>query len=149
VYAATRRPFAHSDKRVNPLSLDLTNAAQIRESANKVDSLDVLVNDAGIDLHDDLSDRAGIERHLEVNLFGTWGVTQAFLPLLAQSHGAIVNVPSLEYNSAANRNTLRTQRHDPAPYSGVKGRRPAKEQKISLQPCAASLCRHTIAKGRV
>jgi NAD(P)-dependent dehydrogenase (short-subunit alcohol dehydrogenase family) len=45
--------------------------------------------------HDDLGDRAGIERHLAVNLFGTHGVTQAFLPLLAQSRGAIVNVLSL------------------------------------------------------
>jgi short-subunit dehydrogenase len=48
-----------------------------------------------VDLHDDLSDRAGIERHLAVNLFGTHGVTQAFLPLLAHSRGAIVNVLSL------------------------------------------------------
>ena len=28
-----------------------------------------------------------LERHLDVNLFGTWAVTQAFLPLLARSHG--------------------------------------------------------------
>jgi NAD(P)-dependent dehydrogenase (short-subunit alcohol dehydrogenase family) len=48
-----------------------------------------------LDLHDDLSDRAGLERHLAVNLFGTYGVTQAFLPLLAPSRGAIVNVLSL------------------------------------------------------
>ena len=57
--------------------------------------LDVLVNNAGLDLHDDLSDRAGLDRHLTVNLFGTYGVTQAFLPLLARSRGAIVNVLSL------------------------------------------------------
>jgi NAD(P)-dependent dehydrogenase (short-subunit alcohol dehydrogenase family) len=36
-----------------------------------------------------------LERHLAVNLFGTYGVTQAFLPLLASSHGAIVNNLSL------------------------------------------------------
>jgi NAD(P)-dependent dehydrogenase (short-subunit alcohol dehydrogenase family) len=95
VYAATRQPFVHSDERVNRLTLDVTNAAQIRGAANKVDSLDVLINNAGIDLHDDLSDRAGIERHLAVNLFGTWGVTQEFLPSLSQAHGAIVNVLSL------------------------------------------------------
>jgi NAD(P)-dependent dehydrogenase (short-subunit alcohol dehydrogenase family) len=95
VYAATRQPFVHSDERVSRLSLDVTNAAEIREAANKVDSLDLLINNAGIDLHDDLNDRAGIERHLAVNLFGTWGVTQAFLPMLSQVHGAIVNVLSL------------------------------------------------------
>ena len=32
-----------------------------------------------------------LERHLTVNLFGTYGVTQAFLPLLTRSGGAIVN----------------------------------------------------------
>ena len=32
-----------------------------------------------------------LERHLAVNLFGTYAVTQAFLPLLAGSKGAIVN----------------------------------------------------------
>jgi NAD(P)-dependent dehydrogenase (short-subunit alcohol dehydrogenase family) len=95
VYAATRQPFVHSDERVNCLTLDVTNSAQIREAVNKVDSLDVLINNAGIDLHDDLNDRAGIERHLAVNLFGTWGVSQAFQPLLSQAHGEIVNVLSL------------------------------------------------------
>ena len=45
-------------------------------------------------LYDDLSDRAVLERRLAVNLFGTYGVTQAFLPLLVGSGGAIVNVLS-------------------------------------------------------
>src|SRR5262249_38750543 len=59
-----------------------------------VESLDILINNAGLDLHD-LNERAGLERHLAVNLYGTYGVTQAFLPLLAPSRGAIVNVLSL------------------------------------------------------
>jgi NAD(P)-dependent dehydrogenase (short-subunit alcohol dehydrogenase family) len=83
VYAATRQPFVHSDERVNRVTLDVTDAAQIREAVSNIDSLDVLINNAGIDLHDDLSDRAGIERHLAVNLFGAWGVSQAFLPMLS------------------------------------------------------------------
>ena len=36
-----------------------------------------------------------LEQHLVVNLFGTYGVTQAFLPLLTRSRGAIVNVLSV------------------------------------------------------
>ena len=36
-----------------------------------------------------------LEQHLAVNLFGTYDVTQAFLPLLTDSRGAIVNVLSL------------------------------------------------------
>jgi NAD(P)-dependent dehydrogenase (short-subunit alcohol dehydrogenase family) len=90
-----RQPFAHSDGRVTPLTLDVTDATQIQEAVKDVGSLDILINNAGVDLHDDLSDRAGIDRHLAVNFFGTHGVTQAFLPLLARSEGAIVNVLSL------------------------------------------------------
>src|SRR5262245_18911803 len=95
VYAGTRQPLLHSDGRVTPLTLDVTNAAQIEEAVEKVESLDILINNAGLDLHDDLSDRAGLDRHLAVNLFGTHGVTQAFLPLLARSRGTIINVLSL------------------------------------------------------
>jgi NAD(P)-dependent dehydrogenase (short-subunit alcohol dehydrogenase family) len=91
VYAGTRQPLAHPDGRVTPLTLDVTSAAQIQAAAGEVESLDILINNAGIALFDDLSDRAALERHLAVNLYGTYGVTQAFLPLLTQSRGAIVN----------------------------------------------------------
>jgi short-subunit dehydrogenase len=42
-----------------------------------------------------LSDPSALEQQLAVNLFGTYGVTQAFLPLLTRSRGAIVNVGSV------------------------------------------------------
>jgi NAD(P)-dependent dehydrogenase (short-subunit alcohol dehydrogenase family) len=95
VYAGAREPLAHADRRVTSLPLDVTDAAQIREAADKVESLDVLINNAGIAFYDDLSDRTALERHLAVNLFGTYGVTRAFLPLLTRSRGAIVNNLSL------------------------------------------------------
>ena len=91
VYAGTRQPLAHPDGRVTPLTLDVTDAAQIQAAADQVESLDVLINNAGIALFDDLSDRAVLEQHLAVNLFGPYGVIQAFLPLLTRSRGAIVN----------------------------------------------------------
>jgi NAD(P)-dependent dehydrogenase (short-subunit alcohol dehydrogenase family) len=95
VYAGTRQPLAHPDGRVTPLALDVTSTAQIQAAAGQVESLDVLINNAGIWLFDDLSDRAALERHLAVNLFGTYGMTQAFLPLLIRSRGVIVNNVSL------------------------------------------------------
>lgn len=95
VYAGTRRPLSHSDGRVIPLTLDITDAAQIRAAVQSVESLDILVNNAGVALYDDLSDPAALERQLSVNLFGTYGVTQGFLPLLTRSRGAIVNVLSV------------------------------------------------------
>jgi NAD(P)-dependent dehydrogenase (short-subunit alcohol dehydrogenase family) len=95
VYACARRPVTHVDARVTPLSLDVTNAAQIQSAVESVESLDVLINNAGLALYDDLSDGSVLERHLAVNLFGTYGVTQAFLPLLIRSGGVIVNNLSL------------------------------------------------------
>jgi NAD(P)-dependent dehydrogenase (short-subunit alcohol dehydrogenase family) len=91
VYAGTRQPLAHPDERVTPLTLDVTDAAQVQAAAGQVGSLDVLINNAGIALYDDLSDRAVLEQHLAVNLFGTYSVIQAFLPWLTASGGAIVN----------------------------------------------------------
>jgi NAD(P)-dependent dehydrogenase (short-subunit alcohol dehydrogenase family) len=95
VYAGTRGPLAHPDGRVTPLILDVTNPAQIQAAAGQVESLNILINNAGIWLFDDLSDRAILEQHLAVNFYGTWGVTQAFLPLLTRAKGTIVNNVSL------------------------------------------------------
>jgi NAD(P)-dependent dehydrogenase (short-subunit alcohol dehydrogenase family) len=99
VYAGTRRPLAHPDARVTPLVLDITSPDQVQAAAAEVGALDVLINNAGILLSDDLTDPAAIERHLAVNLFGTYAMTQAFLPALSQSRGAIVNI--LSVNSLA------------------------------------------------
>jgi len=95
VYAGTRQPFTHPDERVTPITLDVTDAAQINAAVEQVDALDILINNAGVAAYDDLSDRAVLEQHLAVNLFGTYGVTQAFRPLLTQSRGVIVNSLSL------------------------------------------------------
>jgi len=91
VYAGVRRPFTHPDPRVMSLTLDVTNPEQIRQAVEKVESLDILINNAGVAYYDDLSDRAVIEQHLAVNLFGTHDMIQAFLPLLLHSRGTIVN----------------------------------------------------------
>ena len=91
VYAATRQPFTHSDGRVMPLTLDVTNAPQIQAAVEKIGSLDILVNNAGIALYDDLSKPDVIEQHLAVNFLGMLRMTRAFLPLLKHSKGDIVN----------------------------------------------------------
>lgn len=91
VYAATRTPFTHSDPRVVSISLDVTDEEQIRKAAADIDTLDILINNAGVAYYDDLSDRAMIERHLAVNLFGMYGLTQAFMPHLIRSKGSIIN----------------------------------------------------------
>jgi NAD(P)-dependent dehydrogenase (short-subunit alcohol dehydrogenase family) len=94
VYAGTRQPFSHPDRRVVPVLLDVTDETQIQRAVGQVESLDVLINNAGVAISDDLSDRAVLEQHLAVNLFGPWSLTQAFLPLLTRTNGAVVNVLS-------------------------------------------------------
>src|ERR1700759_1277726 len=91
VHAGTRQPYSHPDSRVSVLPLDITDEEQVRAAAAQVESLNILVNNAGVFEFDDLSDRRALERHLAVNLFGTYGVVQAFLPSLVASGGAIVN----------------------------------------------------------
>lgn len=95
VYVGTRQPFAHVDSRVTPLTLDVTNAAQIRAAVDKIGTLDILINNAGISVQNDLNDRPALARLLAVNLFGAYDVTQAFVPMLTRPQSAIVNILSL------------------------------------------------------
>src|SRR3954447_1794140 len=95
VYAASRQPMVVSDERVRPLMFDVTDAAQIQGAVGQVEGLDILINNAGVSVPDDLSDRSAFEQHLAVNLYGTLEVTRAFLPSLRHSQGAVVNVVSL------------------------------------------------------
>jgi len=95
VYAGTRSPVPNADKRVKPMTLDVTSVSQIERAAREVDTLDVLINNAGVAIYDDLTNLDAIEQHLAVNLFGAFKVTRAFLPLLRRSKGAIVNNLSL------------------------------------------------------
>jgi NAD(P)-dependent dehydrogenase (short-subunit alcohol dehydrogenase family) len=95
VYAGTRGAVPDADKRVTPLTLDVTSTSQIQRAANEVDDLDVLINNAGIALYDDLGNPDVIEQHLAVNLLGSLKMTRAFLPQLTRSKGAIVNNLSL------------------------------------------------------
>jgi NAD(P)-dependent dehydrogenase (short-subunit alcohol dehydrogenase family) len=77
VYAGTRRPLTHPDERVTPLILDVTDEAQTKAAVANVQELDILINNAGVSIDDDLTDRAVLEQHLAVNLFGTYEVTRS------------------------------------------------------------------------
>jgi NAD(P)-dependent dehydrogenase (short-subunit alcohol dehydrogenase family) len=91
VYAGTRGTLQHADERVTPLTLDVTNVSQIQRAVDEVGTLNVLINNAGVAIYDDLSNLDVIQQHLEVNFLGLLKVTNAFLPLLKRSKGAIVN----------------------------------------------------------
>jgi NAD(P)-dependent dehydrogenase (short-subunit alcohol dehydrogenase family) len=95
VFAGTRGALPYTNPRVTALTLDVTNAAQIQRAVDQVADLDVLINNAGVGIADDLTDLDVIQKHLDVNLLGLVKVTQAFLPRLTRSKGAIVNILSV------------------------------------------------------
>ncbi|MBB3659820.1 NAD(P)-dependent dehydrogenase (short-subunit alcohol dehydrogenase family) [Rhizobium sp. BK650] len=95
VYAGSRAEQRHDDARVTFVKLDITDEWDVQEAAATVENLDVLINNAGIFMPDDLADKDIINRHLAVNFFGPLRLTQAFLPALIRSKGAIINNLSL------------------------------------------------------
>ena len=52
VYAASRQPMVVPDERVTPLILDVTDPVQIQEAVDRVESLDILINNAGVSVPD-------------------------------------------------------------------------------------------------
>ena len=55
VYAGTRGALQNADERVTPLALDVTSISQIQGAIQDVESLDVLINNAGVAIYDDLA----------------------------------------------------------------------------------------------
>jgi NAD(P)-dependent dehydrogenase (short-subunit alcohol dehydrogenase family) len=95
VYAGTRHHLLRADDRVVPLRLDVTDPAQVDAAAQAIDSLDLLINNAGVGRFEDLTDPAVLTEHLRVNLYGPHAVTRALLPQLVASSGAVANVLSI------------------------------------------------------
>jgi NAD(P)-dependent dehydrogenase (short-subunit alcohol dehydrogenase family) len=95
VFAGSRQPLDIADDRVTALTLDVTNTTQIQRAVEAVDALDILINNAGVAIYDDLTNLDVVEQHLQVNFLGMLRVTHAFVPPLKRSHGAIVNNLSL------------------------------------------------------
>ena len=82
--------------------LDVTVEQQVQAVAEGVDTLDALVNNAGVALampleHVPLDE---LRRQLEVNVVGQVAVTQALVPALRQARGRVVFVGSIAGKSA-------------------------------------------------
>jgi NAD(P)-dependent dehydrogenase (short-subunit alcohol dehydrogenase family) len=85
VYAAARDPRAVDLPGVVPLQLDITDPGSIARAAAAAPDVDVLINNAGISLHQNLvtGDLDRIRQEMETNFFGTLQVVRAFVPLRA------------------------------------------------------------------
>jgi NAD(P)-dependent dehydrogenase (short-subunit alcohol dehydrogenase family) len=93
---------SESSGRLTPLIMDVTDAASIDRAREQVSQalgdagLAGLINNAGVGFVSPLefAPLDELRRLFEVNLFGALAVTQAFLPLLRQGRGRILNVSS-------------------------------------------------------
>lgn len=110
IFAGVRRPAdgetlrqQQASDQLTPILIDVTDPASIAAAADTVAAavgatgLAGLVNNAGIAVAGPLEFLPIIElrRQLEVNVIGQVAVTQAFLPLLRQGRGRIVNIGSI------------------------------------------------------
>jgi NAD(P)-dependent dehydrogenase (short-subunit alcohol dehydrogenase family) len=107
VYVGARNPAALADlvaefgARVVPLTLDITDGAQVHAAVAAAGDVDLLVNNAGIANHgfagfDDATWLEAGRQEYEVNVLGTLRVSQAFAPVLQrQGGGTIVNLSSI------------------------------------------------------
>ena len=88
-------PVEADQQRFPYTRLDVTNATSINSLTEATSRLDVLVNCAGISARGEEMNPATFERVVEVNLHGTFRMSQAFLRQLKDSRGCIVNVASM------------------------------------------------------
>ncbi|UPM51517.1 oxidoreductase [Synechococcus sp. A10-1-5-1] len=78
-----------------PLELDLADLGSVQRAAAQVQSLDLLLNNAGVMAPPRTLSRQGFELQFAVNHLGHVALTQALLPLLKQSPaGRVVHVSS-------------------------------------------------------
>lgn len=93
---------AHASELLTPLLMDVTDAGAIAQAKEVVSSavgeggLSGLVNNAGIAFQSPVEfiPLDDLRALFEVNVFGMLAVTQAFLPLVRQARGRIVNISS-------------------------------------------------------
>jgi NAD(P)-dependent dehydrogenase (short-subunit alcohol dehydrogenase family) len=109
VFASVRKKQDADDLRkaasekLQPVLMDVTDENSIARARNEIagalggGKLWGLVNNAGISFRAPLeyTPMADFRRLYDANVFGLLAVTQAFLPMLRQSRGRIVNVSSL------------------------------------------------------
>jgi short-subunit dehydrogenase len=89
---------AMDERRVIPLTLDVTDAAQIDAAAAAARDVTLLINNAGFSAANGAMATSGLDgarKEMDVNYFGLLRVTRAFAPAMAaQGTGTIVNVLS-------------------------------------------------------
>ena len=99
VYAGARDPSKITYPGVEPVKLDITNAADVEAAAKALGDVNLVINNAGIAQFASLAGDSSLEiarKAMETNYFGTLRVANAFAPILAKNGGgALVNMLSV------------------------------------------------------
>ncbi len=105
VFAGVRRPEdgealrQKTSERLTPLLLDVTDRGSLAAAARGIDRKEIsaLINNAGIAIPGpiELIPLERLREQLEVNVVGQVAATQAFLPLLRNGRGRLVNIGSI------------------------------------------------------
>lgn len=98
VYAAARTPKGWRDARIQPLTLDITDADSVSGAVIAASDVDLLINNAAIAPANDSLFGPEVEARaiFETNFFGTLRVANAFAPVLAANGGGtMLNIVSL------------------------------------------------------
>lgn len=95
VYPAADELSARVKRPVHPIQADISNPETVEAALSSLQSLDVLVNNAGLEYItpiDDLSDecRNRFERIITINILGTYYVTRKVLPVMSAGGRIII-----------------------------------------------------------
>ena len=96
--AALTEPIANEKLPITLGRLDVCDPASIAEAVRAAGPIDVLVNNAGIELRSSIEDAsdADVEKQFDTNVFGTLRVLRAVLPQMrARKRGIVVNLSSI------------------------------------------------------
>ena len=80
------------DKRIEPLTLDITSSFDINNLVNSIDSIDILINNAGVNNEKRIFE--DFNNDFEVNVFGSLNICRALLSKIKEK-GSIITINSV------------------------------------------------------
>ena len=144
---AAARVLARHGLGVEAVALDVTDAGLIHALEARLATVDVLVNNAGIDYDTDQTassaDLTRVRRIFETNLFGAWAVAGAVAPgMRRRGWGRIVNVSS-------GAGSLSSMGRDPPGYSASKAALNALTRLMAAELKGAGVLVNSVCPGWV
>ncbi len=104
ITGAEQEPAAEDRGRFPYHQLDVTDLDAVRGLASKISDLDILVNGAAITSRGEEMAPAFFQKVVDVNLFGTFRMAEAFYPQLKASRGVLINIASMYAHFGSPRN---------------------------------------------